>query len=120
MMHGESRGFGGGGGWVDGWVGDQALIIIKGPMICFLQHLEEHGSHLNEYQINTLKSLQRILDCHVGFRQRNKLNAKKNNTIKNNLNSNEASEIFFFLFLIFCMCLVDREQRNSLGVHFSH
>lgn len=51
-------------------VGDQALIIIKGPMVCFLHHLEEHGSHLNEYQINTLESLQRTPDCHVRYARR--------------------------------------------------
>lgn len=58
------------------WVGDQALIIIKGPMICFLHHLEEHGSHLNEYQINTLKSLQHTFYCHVQSIQQNRQNTK--------------------------------------------
>lgn len=61
MMHGASE-----GGVTGGW-GFQALIIIKGPMICFLHYLLERGSHLNEYQINTLKSLRRAFHCHVQF-----------------------------------------------------
>lgn len=54
-------------GVVSGGWGVQALIIIKGPMICFLHYLLERGSHLNEYQINTLKSLWRAFHCHVQF-----------------------------------------------------
>lgn len=62
-----------------GWEGEvhQALIIIKGPMICFLLHFKEHGSHLNEYQINTLKLLQRAPDCCVQSMHRNKRKLKK-------------------------------------------
>lgn len=62
--------------WCTGRVGGeevhQALIIIKGPMICFLLHFEEHGSHLNEYQINALKLLQHSPDCCVQFVHCNK------------------------------------------------
>lgn len=78
-------------GWGGG--GDQALIIIKGPMICFLHHLEERGSHLNEYQINSLKSLRRtfLLSCSVRTAGRGlggwggqRRGGEKRNTLKGN------------------------------------
>lgn len=98
---GKAGGVGAGRG---GGRGDQALIIIKGPMIYFLHHLEEHGSHLNEYQINTLKSLQRALDCHVQFMQRNKPNTsnKRKNKMKCE-ECDEARDVVFSVFFLMCI-----------------
>lgn len=95
------------------WVGAQALIIIKGPMICFLHYLEERGSHLNEYQINTLKSLRRTFYCHVQFVHHNRQNTEK----KLNKSSCSAMKLkrYFFLFVF-----VWTNKRSSLGAHFSH
>ncbi len=99
-------------------MGDQALIIIKGPMICFLHHLEERGSHLNEYQINTLKSLQRTLDCHVQFMHHNKLNTKKKK--HNKLKRVEAQEIFFFFVCVcVCVCSGQRTEKQPRGSFLS-
>lgn len=89
-------------GWGVG--GHQALIIIKGPMICFLLHWEEHGSHLNEYQINTLKLLQHSPDCCVQSMHCNK----------------QKPKIWWRLRDFSFVNIGDHEHRYCLRVHFSY
>lgn len=99
---GEAR-----GGWW--WVGDQALIIIKGPMICFLQHLEEHGSHLNEYQINTLKSLWHTLDSHIDSTPHNNLHTTTQKKKEDKLRGEKAGGEDAFM----CVCSTEKQPQGS-------
>lgn len=84
-------------------------------MICFLHHLEEHGSHLNEYQINTLESLQHTCYCHVQFMHHTRQNTKKTKQhITKTAEVRWSSRDFFFFFHMHFSWTNNRETASGL------